>query len=208
MNGLFRIVSYHFGTIQTTVEHTDDLGNYSYNMLKVTKELFVTCFFIYSFRIAYTKLNRNQEALEAYQNAIRLEPENQDYQNNLQCIQQRLSEAPATSAGGFNLGAAAGASGIGNPISQLLQQNMGSPNFLQSMAQLMNNDEMQNMMSRITNSENMDAFMGMAQQMAQQLSSQNPELFDNLRRQFEHTMGGPNGSNPDPSAGNKDSSKP
>lgn len=40
--------------------------------------------------IAYSKLNKHQLALEAYQKAISLDPENVDYQNNMSVTKQRL----------------------------------------------------------------------------------------------------------------------
>ena len=35
-------------------------------------------------------MNRHQEAIDAYKNALRIEPENIDYQNNMDVTQQRL----------------------------------------------------------------------------------------------------------------------
>lgn len=40
--------------------------------------------------IAYSKLNKHQQALDAYQKAIQLDPENVDYQNNMSVTKQRL----------------------------------------------------------------------------------------------------------------------
>lgn len=40
--------------------------------------------------LAYSKMNRHQEAIDAYKNALRIEPENIDYQNNMDVTQQRL----------------------------------------------------------------------------------------------------------------------
>lgn len=37
-------------------------------------------------------MNRHQEAIDAYANAIRIEPDNQDYKNNMEVTQQRLEE--------------------------------------------------------------------------------------------------------------------
>lgn len=42
--------------------------------------------------MAYAKMNKNLEAEEAYRNALRLDPENADYQNNLSVTQQRIQE--------------------------------------------------------------------------------------------------------------------
>lgn len=40
--------------------------------------------------LAYSKLNKHEEALDAYKNALRIEPDNVDYQNNMSVTQQRL----------------------------------------------------------------------------------------------------------------------
>lgn len=45
--------------------------------------------------MAYAKMNKNQEAEEAYKNALRLDPDNADYQNNLSVTQQRIQEGIA-----------------------------------------------------------------------------------------------------------------
>lgn len=42
--------------------------------------------------MAYSKMNKHQEAEDAYKNAIQLDPENADYQNNLSVTQQRIKE--------------------------------------------------------------------------------------------------------------------
>lgn len=42
--------------------------------------------------MAYAKMNKNQEAEDAYKNALRLDPDNADYQNNLSVTQQRIQE--------------------------------------------------------------------------------------------------------------------
>lgn len=50
------------------------------------------CFFLLLHRMAYAKMNKNHEAEEAYKNALRLDPDNADYQNNLSVTQQRIQE--------------------------------------------------------------------------------------------------------------------
>lgn len=42
--------------------------------------------------MAYAKMNKHKEAEDAYKNALRLDPENADYQNNLNVTQQRIQE--------------------------------------------------------------------------------------------------------------------
>lgn len=40
---------------------------------------------------AYSKLEKHTQALDAYQNALRLDPDNADYQSNMAVTQQRLN---------------------------------------------------------------------------------------------------------------------
>lgn len=48
--------------------------------------------------IAYSKLERHDLARDAYATAIRLDPDNADYQNNMAVTQQRLTEVAAAAA--------------------------------------------------------------------------------------------------------------
>jgi small glutamine-rich tetratricopeptide repeat-containing protein alpha len=43
-------------------------------------------------------MNRHSEAIDAYKNAIQIEPDNQDYKNNLEVTQQRLEEQQSSSS--------------------------------------------------------------------------------------------------------------
>lgn len=69
--------------------------------------------------LAFSKMNRHQEAIDAYKNAIRIEPDNQDYKNNMEVTQQRLEEQqqsgtapPGLGALGAGLGGLGGAGGL------------------------------------------------------------------------------------------------
>lgn len=62
--------------------------------------------------LAYSKMNRHQEAIDAYKNALRIEPDNTDYKNNMEVTQQRLEEqqqSGTSSALGAGLGGPGGA---------------------------------------------------------------------------------------------------
>lgn len=64
--------------------------------------------------LAFSKMNRHQEAIDAYKNAIRIEPDNQDYKNNMEVTQQRLEEQQQASTAPPGLGAlGAGLGGMG-----------------------------------------------------------------------------------------------
>ena len=59
--------------------------------------------------LAYSKMNRHKEAIDAYKNALRIEPDNQDYKNNMEVTQQRLEEQQSSSA-------ASAGPGLGGPL--------------------------------------------------------------------------------------------
>lgn len=87
--------------------------------------------------LAYTKMNLHQQAVTAYENAIRLEPDNQDYKNNLSVSLQQLEErsrnpAPAGSGGapGGPLGNIDFAAALNNSdLVQMATRMMGDPNI-------------------------------------------------------------------------------
>lgn len=91
--------------------------------------------------LAYSKMNKHEQALEAYQNALRIEPDNQDYKNNMSVTQQRLEEirsapAGAGGAGGMpNLGAGGlggidFAAALNNPaLVSMATRMMGDPSI-------------------------------------------------------------------------------
>lgn len=47
--------------------------------------------------MAYAKMNQHKDAEDAYKNALRLDPENADYQNNLSVTQLRMQEGKFSS---------------------------------------------------------------------------------------------------------------
>lgn len=92
--------------------------------------------------IAYSKLNKLELAVDAYKKALELEPNNQDYLNNLNVAKQQLEDAShtATSASTTNTEAPAGQRGAGGfqlpanlmepGIQNLVQQVFSDPNQL------------------------------------------------------------------------------
>lgn len=86
--------------------------------------------------LAYSKMNRHQEAIDAYKNALRIEPDNQDYKNNMEVTQQRLEEqVQSGTASGLASGIPGGAAGF---------PNLGNIDF----AAALNNPALVNMASR------------------------------------------------------------
>lgn len=94
--------------------------------------------------LAYSKMNRHQEAIDAYKNAMRIEPDNQDYKNNMEVTQQRLEEQQGSSAslaGGIpgmpNLGNIDFAAALNNPaLVNMATRMMTDPSIQNMLGQL------------------------------------------------------------------------
>jgi len=145
--------------------------------------------------IAYSKLNNPKAALDAYQKAIDLDPDNVDYQNNMSVTKQRLEElnnaptAPPNPLGGFP--------NIGNID---LSAAFSNPAFTNLAQRFMTDPTMQEMISSLQNTSSMESIFETGQQLVTQLQNQNPELFNSLRQQMGNVTRGPtgDGNNPGP----------
>lgn len=157
--------------------------------------------------LAYSKMNKHEQALEAYQNAIRIEPDNQDYKNNMSVTQQRLEElrsAPAGTgaAGGLpNLGAA-GLGGLDFAAA------LNNPALVSMATRMMGDPSIQNMLGQLSGMNNVDALLETGRQLAMQMSSQNPDVFANVIRQMEQTGVVPPNNNPGANENGGDNQKP
>lgn len=93
--------------------------------------------------IAYSKLNKFELAVDAYKKALELEPNNQDYLNNLNVAKQQMEDANQTATNASNTNTAASSSGqragggfqlppnLMEPgIQNLVQQVFSDPNQL------------------------------------------------------------------------------
>ncbi|XP_058059111.1 small glutamine-rich tetratricopeptide repeat-containing protein beta-like [Anopheles bellator] len=129
--------------------------------------------------LAYSKMNLHQQAIGAYQNAIRLEPENQDYKNNLNVSQQHLEERARNPA------QAAGAGGA-NPVDNIdFAAALNNTDLVQMATRMMGDPSIQNMLGQLGGMNNMDALLETGRRLAMQMSSENPDLFSNVIRQME-----------------------
>lgn len=157
--------------------------------------------------LAYSKMNKHEQALEAYQNAIRIEPDNQDYKNNMSVTQQRLEElrsAPAgaaAAAGLPNMGAA-GLGGIDFAAA------LNNPALVSMATRMMGDPSIQNMLGQLSGMNNVDALLETGRQLAMQMSSQNPDVFANVIRQMEQTGVVPPESAPGANQNGGDNQKP
>lgn len=143
-------------------------------------------------------MNRHQEAIDAYKNAIRIEPDNQDYKNNMEVTQQRLEEQEQTgSAPSFgNLGAGLG--GLGGPGGIDFAAALNNPALVNMATRMMGDPSIQNMLGQLSGMNNVDALLETGRQLAMQMSNENPELFAQIRQQMMDQGGpGAEGGNPE-----------
>lgn len=143
-------------------------------------------------------MNRHQEAIDAYKNAIRIEPDNQDYKNNMEVTQQRLEEqeqsstAPGLGALGAGLGGLGGLGGGAGGIDFAAALN--NPALVNMASRMMSDPSIQNMLGQLSGMNNVDALLETGRQLAMQMSSENPELFAQIRQQMmDQNEGGEGG---------------
>uniref|UniRef100_A0A6B2F7K0 Small glutamine-rich tetratricopeptide repeat-containing protein alpha n=1 Tax=Bothriechis nubestris TaxID=1766655 RepID=A0A6B2F7K0_9SAUR len=133
--------------------------------------------------LALSSLNKLSEAVFYYRKALELDPENETYKSNLKVTEQKMKEAPSLTggAGGFDL------AGL-----------LNNPGFMSMASNLMNNPQVQQLMSGMISSSqspvaapgastaphDLASLIQAGQQFAQQMQQQNPELIEQLRSQI------------------------
>ena len=96
-------------------------------------------------------MNRHQDAINAYTNALRVEPDNQDYKNNMEVTQQRLEEQQAgQGASGMGAGAGAGAPGFPGLGNIDFAAALNNPALVNMATQMMSNPSIQNMLGQLS----------------------------------------------------------
>lgn len=135
--------------------------------------------------LAYTSLDDHVNARESYQKAVELEPDNEGFQNNLRLTMERLASPPTSmpvpGSPGFDIGAL-----LNNPALMTMATQMMQYPGMQTM---LNSFVTGNVVGPPTaaGGTGVEALLQAGQQLAQQMSSANPDLVEELRRQ----MGGP-----------------
>jgi len=152
--------------------------------------------------LTYSKMEIFDEAVKCYEKALEIDPENEGYKKNLGLAKEKLTAATAAPQmpGGFpNLGGLMGGMGGAGGFNEFLQ----NPAFMDMAKQVMENPAMKQMAMNMMGSmmggggvpdpsaaggsappPDMNAFLNMGQQMAEQMTQQNPELVEQLRAQM------------------------
>uniref|UniRef100_A0A1I7TS19 SGTA_dimer domain-containing protein n=1 Tax=Caenorhabditis tropicalis TaxID=1561998 RepID=A0A1I7TS19_9PELO len=142
--------------------------------------------------LAYSCQNRYEHAAEAYKKALELEPNQESYKNNLKIAEDKLKELEsARPAPGANplagLFSAMGGSGgmAGMPGMGGMGGLLSDPGLMQAASQMMSDPGMADMFNNMMAGNGSIAdLMAAGQQMAARMQETNPELIENLRRQF------------------------
>lgn len=177
--------------------------------------------------LAYSCISKFAEARDAYKKAVELEPSNESFQNNLRVAEEKLRETSANVAQGFpGFGAPPGAGGavnmfelLNNPmISQMAQQMMSDPSMQNMISGMMGGlygggapptaapgagpqADGPNAVPPVAAGMNINNLLEMGQRFAGMMQQQNPDLVEQLRRQFqsESEGGAGTGDQQDPS---------
>uniref|UniRef100_A0A8C9VWK5 Small glutamine-rich tetratricopeptide repeat-containing protein alpha n=1 Tax=Scleropages formosus TaxID=113540 RepID=A0A8C9VWK5_SCLFO len=146
--------------------------------------------------LALASLNKHTDAVTYYKKALELDPENETYKSNLKIAEDRVKETPSPTGG---LG--------GIDLAGLLS----NPGFMNMASTLMNNPQVQQLMSGMMSgaygpvgtaaapgasaTNDLSGLIQAGQQFAQQMQQQNPELIEQLRSQIRSRT--PSASNED-----------
>uniref|UniRef100_A0A1B6EB65 SGTA homodimerisation domain-containing protein n=1 Tax=Clastoptera arizonana TaxID=38151 RepID=A0A1B6EB65_9HEMI len=136
--------------------------------------------------LAYSNLNRHEEACDCYNKALELEPDNPSYKNNLQLSLEKLR----ANRGGVGVGVGGVSVGVGGMD---LSAVLNNPSLLRMASNMLSNPQMQNLMSsllaanRSGDNRGMETLLDAGQQLAAQLENENPQLVDQIRRQLQES---------------------
>ncbi|XP_048415434.1 small glutamine-rich tetratricopeptide repeat-containing protein alpha-like [Stegostoma tigrinum] len=135
--------------------------------------------------LALASLNKYSDAVNYYKKALELDPENESYKANLSIAEQKIKDAPSPTggSGGFDLASL-----------------LNNPGFMNMASSLMQNSQVQQLMSGMMSgsygpvgsggagtgagANDIAGLIQAGQQFAQQMQQQNPELIEQLRSQI------------------------
>lgn len=168
--------------------------------------------------LALSCQNRYDQAVEAYKKALELEPNQESYKNNLKIAEDKMKEMENAARQSFGAGGAGGFP-FGMPGIPEMSQLLNNPAMVNMATQLMSDPNIQNMMTQMVSglmgaggaagghdagAQGINNLLQAGQQLAQQMQNANPELVEQLRRQFQggNPDGNPDGSNQQPPPSN------
>ncbi|CAF1017226.1 unnamed protein product [Rotaria magnacalcarata] len=173
--------------------------------------------------VIYLSLDKVHEALDAYKKAHALEPNNENYKQSIRICEERLVSMPggATPPGGPNLqamfgsllggmggmsGPGVGAAAAGGPD---MMSFFNNPSLMNMAMQFVQNPQVQGLMANLVTNlgaqeggeVGLQTLLQTGQRMASELSANNPDLIESIRRNMGNreqpdgnTDGGPDGT--------------
>ncbi|VUZ54606.1 unnamed protein product [Hymenolepis diminuta] len=165
----------------------------------------------------FCSMGNYSKSVEAYRKAVALDPNNENFKQNLEIAETKLKESQQSSIGassgpnfvGLDLGSL-----LSNPVMRnMAQRLMTDPQMQTTVTSMMQNllgggsaPAAPNANSEQSNTDStapvMDDLLRYGQQFAQQMQQTNPDLVNTLRQQMQNLSGGqqqqPNGSEPRP----------
>ncbi|TKR77995.1 hypothetical protein L596_018875 [Steinernema carpocapsae] len=163
--------------------------------------------------LALSCQNRYEQAVEAYKKALEIEPEQQSYINNLRIAQEKADEVARSSAGtgaGFPFPGMGGVGGFPPGMAGMMggmpggiQDMFSNPQVMEGVTRMMNDPSIQNMMTQMMGNmmgpggaaqsgPGIENLLAAGESIAQHMRESNPELVEQLRRQFQDTNAGEN----------------
>lgn len=138
--------------------------------------------------IAYFNLNNYELACQAHRNALKYDPGNVLYENNLKLAEDKLAER--------EMGSSATPRSVADSLPEGMRPDLSSflnnPQLINMASQMLNDPSIRNMMSGILGSTpadgNFDALLQAGQTLASRLQTTDPAFVENLRRNFASEM--------------------
>lgn len=164
----------------------------------------------------YLSLSKTREALDAYKKALALEPTNEGHKNSIKYCEDLLagvggqSQPNTASAGGPNLasmfGSFMGGGASGGPD---LMSLLNNPALMNMASQFVQNPQVQGLMANLVTNlggqeggqVGLESLLQTGQRMASEISANNPDLIESLRRNVPNQQP-PNNDNSSPNPNN------
>ncbi|VDN04634.1 unnamed protein product [Thelazia callipaeda] len=147
--------------------------------------------------LAYSCQNRYEQSVNSYQKAVELDPTQESYKNNLKIAEEKLKEIEDSFKNGQG-------SGVGHLLGTQMPDVsalLSNPAMMTMARQLMSDPNIQSMMSQMMSgilgsgsAGGVSNLIEAGQQLAQQMQDANPDLVEQLRRQFQN-QGNPSSGN-------------
>ncbi|GJQ68180.1 putative homodimerisation domain of SGTA [Trypoxylus dichotomus] len=129
--------------------------------------------------VAYSNMSMYQDAKDAYAKAHELDPSNPTYEQNLKLADELLTSQPSSGA--------QAASSLPNANAMNFNNFLNNPALISTASQMLSDPAFVNMVSGLMSTgpngdPNIDGFLSVTQQLAQQIQAANSNLIESLRQ--------------------------